>query len=163
MFKRKISKKIACPNCGYVIEKRGIPGEKSIIVCPKCFTKGYYIIPYEQMSKEQILQIIVPIFSIFIVLSIIHFLFKENELLSCVAILFLIPFFLFFNYEKKIIIGYTISLLFISMFSLSFYNDEILANQLIVYVYWLLVVDVLCQLIEPLRKLKLSTLKRIFG
>ena len=163
MFKRKITKKIACPHCNYIIEKRGFPGEKSIIICPKCSTKGYYIIPIEPITKDHILKITVPLIFNFIVLSIAHLLFGENELLSCVSILILVPFFLFFNYDKKIIIVYVIALLLISMISLSFYNDEILANQLVLYVYWLLVVGVLCQLIEFLRGLKLSNLKKIFG
>ena len=163
MFKRKITKKIACPNCGYVIEKRGIPGEKRIIICPQCSTKGFYVIPDEPISKERILQLAVPIIFTFIMLTIVHLLFIENELFSFIFLIFLVPFFQFFAYDKKIIIGYAIIILAISMISLTFYNDEILANQLVLYVYWLLVVGVLCQLIEFLRRLKLSTLRKMFG
>jgi ABC-type multidrug transport system ATPase subunit len=37
-----ISKKIQCPNCKNTIDIRGNPGEKKIIICPKCNQKGKY-------------------------------------------------------------------------------------------------------------------------
>lgn len=37
-----ISKKIRCPNCKNIIDIMGNPGEKKIIICPKCNQKGKY-------------------------------------------------------------------------------------------------------------------------
>ncbi len=37
-----ISKKIQCPNCKNIIDIRGNPGEKKIIICPQCNQKGKY-------------------------------------------------------------------------------------------------------------------------
>jgi len=42
-----ITKFIKCPNCGNIVEIKGSPGEKKILACSKCDSKGYYKFPDE--------------------------------------------------------------------------------------------------------------------
>jgi ABC-2 type transport system ATP-binding protein len=50
-----ISKKVKCPNCGNIIEIRGIPGERKIIACEQCKFKGYF--KFTTDKEKHILQV----------------------------------------------------------------------------------------------------------
>lgn len=145
-------KQIKCPICGNIITIVGHPLEKIIINCPQCKTKGYFIIPKDEKIKKSIIQLSISSILILISINLSHFLFIDNELLIFLSFLFLIPLFSYFNFDEKIIILFAILILILSVISLSFYKDKILANHLIIYVYWLLVVGVLCQLIRFLKR-----------
>ena len=47
-----ISKKIQCPNCKNIIDIMGNPGEKKIIICPKCNQKGKYF--FKNSNNDEI-------------------------------------------------------------------------------------------------------------
>ena len=42
-----VSKTIMCPNCKNQITIEGSPGERKIITCPKCNTRGGFLFPGE--------------------------------------------------------------------------------------------------------------------
>ena len=48
-----ISKKIQCPNCQHIISIAGQPGQKMILTCPNCTTKGQYRFPGSPKEEDK--------------------------------------------------------------------------------------------------------------
>jgi len=46
-----ITKFIKCPKCGNIVEINGYPGEKKILICSECNSKGYFKFPESESSS----------------------------------------------------------------------------------------------------------------
>ena len=163
MKKIKISRNIACPTCGCIIRKRDYPGAKSIVICPRCNTKGSFQMPTRTNFRRRFNNYILSSLILAIVIVLSHYIFPENNGYIMASFLGVIPIFFLLKLEKRIIIIFATSLLGFTTIALSIYNDQLLANQLAIYIYWLLVAGVLCHLINYFKKLTLIFQKRIFG
>ncbi|MEM5829574.1 MAG: hypothetical protein QW040_02650 [Candidatus Aenigmatarchaeota archaeon] len=91
---------------------------------------------------------ILVVFSIFLS----HFIFKSQDMPTFLSFIALIPIFTFFKFDGRIPVAYALLILFLAAIVLAFYKNEVLANQLAIYTYWLLVVGVACLIIEYLRE-----------
>lgn len=156
-----MEKKIACAKCGNIVKVRGYPGEIKIIRCSECLTRGTFKFTEDDQHK-QIKKNKSPLISqmpyvlVIIIILVSHFLFKTENLTIFVSFILLIPIFVFFQFDGRIPIIYTILMLVLSVISLILNKNESFANQLAIYAYWLLVVGAICLLIEYLRELKKS-------
>ncbi len=156
---KTLEKKAKCPRCGEITTLQGHPGEKIILTCPKCNTKGYFIMPKIE-KKKILLKRILPALTPLIPITTSVFLFPENEPIIFISFIALTPVFILLKHDGKIPVAYAIFTFLTSMSTLSFYKNETLANQLVIYTYWLLAVGVLCLSTKFLRKLKiLDTIK----
>lgn len=80
-----------------------------------------------------------------------HLMLRSNLLLVSIVYIALIPIFITLKFDGKIPIYYAILLFMITAILLLYRNSE-LANQMIIYAFWLLVVGILCSMIEYFRK-----------
>jgi hypothetical protein len=80
---------------------------------------------------------------------LVSYLFPRNEVI--LLFLALIPIFTFYRFDGRIPIGYAI-VLFISAAVFVRLNEMDLANQILMFDYWLLIVGCCCLSIEFLRK-----------
>ena len=159
MKEKEITKMISCPKCGGIVKCQGVPGEKVIVICPKCITKGYFQFPEVKKEKIKYLSIAqLPYILVLISILISNFIFQTEDLPTLLSFLILIPIFVFFRYDGRIPIGYALLMLALSALTLAFNKNESIANQFAIYAYWLLVVGTTCLLIEYLREQR--TLKR---
>ena len=158
-----ITKKIKCPRCGHIVSIKGKPLQKIIVTCPKCRIQGSFVIPSERKQKMNLFDVAIPGGMIGSVLFLAHFLFHQNEVLILGAFLVLLPLFFLLSYDGRSLFLFALMMLIMTIISLSFYNDEVLAQQLIIYVYWLLVVGVLCQLINYYTGSIQLNIRRMFG
>ena len=101
----------------------------------------------------------IPYVSVFISILLSHFIFKSQDLQTFLSFMVLIPIFAFFKFDGRIPVGYALLMLFLSAIVLAFYKNEVLANQLSIYAYWLLVVGVVCLTIEYIREQRKSRKK----
>jgi len=77
--------------------------------------------------------------------------YQNDDLPVFLSYIVLIPIFAILRFDGRIPIGYAILLLIIAAIILALGNEE-LANQIAIYVYWLLVVGVVCLTIEYIRE-----------
>jgi hypothetical protein len=82
---------------------------------------------------------------------LISYLFSIDEFRSVLLFLVLIPIFVFYRFDGRIPIGYAIAL-FILVAVFVRLNERDLANQILIFDYWLLVVGCCCLSIEFFRK-----------
>jgi cell division protein FtsW (lipid II flippase) len=82
---------------------------------------------------------------------LISYLFPTDEFRSVLLFLVLIPIFAFYRFDGRIPIGYAI-VLFVLAAVFVRVNERDLANQILMFDYWLLVVGCCCLSIELLRK-----------
>lgn len=157
MIKKKITKKIACPKCGKIVDCKGLPGEKKIIICSECHTKGFFSFPEvktekieEKVKRLAILQI--PYIIVVILILVAHFIFYNNDMAIFLSFMLIIPFFVFLEFDSRILIGYAVLMLALSIIILGFIDNEIYVNQLSTYAYWLLVAGFICITIDYFRK-----------
>lgn len=158
-----IKKQIKCPNCGNILTVYGPPNKKIIVTCPSCHTKGYFVMPKGISINEKIRNLLISCILIIPSLLVSHFVFANNDLSIFLSFLILVPIFTLFHYKGEIMILFSLILLLLSIIILSIDKNEIGANQLLVYVYWLLVMGVICQLIEYLKDSKIFQLKQLFS
>jgi hypothetical protein len=168
MNKKEITKTIACPECGKIVKCQGVPGEKIIVICPECNIKGYYQFP--EVKKEKIEERIkhrlssqLPHIIVIISISFSYFIFQTENLAIFLSFFILIPIFVFFQFDGRIPIGYSMLMLALSALALTFYKDESFANLFAIYAYWLLVVGTTCLLIEYLREQRKSNRRKLSG
>ncbi len=98
----------------------------------------------------------IPYLLVLVSIFLSHFIFKAQDLPTFLSFIVLIPIFTFFKFDGRIPIGYALLMLALSATVLAFYKNEILANQLSIYAYWLLVVGVVCLTIEYIREQRKS-------
>ena len=77
--------------------------------------------------------------------------YQNDDLLVFLSYIVLIPIFTILRFDGRIPIGYAILLLMVAAIILALGNEE-LANQVAIYVYWLLVVGVVCLTVEYIRE-----------
>jgi hypothetical protein len=156
MIKKTITKIVICPKCGTTVKCEGVAGERISITCSNCKTKGYFQFKKVQNQKtdKKIKQysVLLSYFIVMIPIFISNFLFSDESLGIFLSFILLIPIFVILNFNGKIPLIYALIMLIISAFSLAFYKNASYANQFTVYAYWLLVVGIICQLIEYLKK-----------
>jgi hypothetical protein len=93
----------------------------------------------------------IPFILITALLFIVYFLARNNEFITFILFMILIPIFAVFKYDGRIPVGYAIGLL-IFVAILTFIKEQNVADQLAIFGYWLLVVGTSCLLIEMFRK-----------
>ena len=153
MFKKKITKKIACPKCGKIVEVQGYPEEKIKIKCNSCGKSGVFIFPNDIAEQIDILNLIEPEYLLLLVpIFVSNFLLNNQDITTFLSFIIMIPIFYYFKLNAKIPIFYALSLFAISMVIIGFNLGEKIANQFIIYAYWLLIVGVTCLIIQKSRK-----------
>jgi len=168
MNRRKITKTIACPKCGKIVNSSGYPGEIKIIICPRCQKEGFFKFKEDEQQKniEKTTGTVLSQLSYILVVIVIlvsHFVFQTVDLAIFLSFLILIPIFVFFQFDGRIPIGYALLMLVLSALALAFNKNESIANQFAIYAYWLLVVGIICLLIDYLREQRASKEKRQSG
>jgi hypothetical protein len=154
MIEKKIVKLISCPNCGNIVKTSGLPKKRYIIVCPDCNSKGYYQFP--EIKKKTVNEKIKLFFSIYFpyiiitVLIVLFLIFEVEDSISYLIFFTLIPVFIYYDYDGRIFIYFSILMFFIASLTIIFYKNESYANYLAVYVFWMLLVGTLCLLIDYL-------------
>ncbi len=81
-----------------------------------------------------------------------HFIYPHDDLKIFLTFIALIPLFACLKLDSRIPAGYAILMLTLAAIILAFRNNEVVANQLAIYAYWLLVVSVTLMLIEYVRE-----------
>jgi len=160
--------KISCPNCKHILEVKGKPLEKIIIVCPKCNTKGVFQFEDKNYKNryydfQSYIKLIFALFliSILILFSIISF--QTTDIFFLVISIILIPLFFLLKVDWRIPLVFALLLFVLSAIGLAFYKDTLFANQLTNNGYWLIVVGVLCYIVNSLRKyVKITKLSSLF-
>jgi hypothetical protein len=157
MFKKTITKKIACPKCGKIVECNGFSGEKKIIICPECKTKGFYrfLKVKREITKDEIKALLIfqlPYILVIIAILISLFIFPDGNIATLLSFIVIIPFFVFFKFDSRIPIGYALIMLVLAAITLELIKNESFANQLAIYAYWLILVGTICLIIRYIRE-----------
>jgi len=168
MTEKKITIKIKCSKCGKIVDISGYPGETKIIRCPQCQITGSFKFKEEEQKKntnktKELLLSQLSYVLVVIVILVSHFVFQTEDLAIFLSFLILIPIFVLFQFDGRILIGYALLMLLLSALALAFNKNESIANQFAIYAYWLLVVGIICLLIEYLREQRASEGKKQSG
>jgi len=163
MIRNKLTKSVSCPNCGLIIKVKGNPGSKIILFCPRCELKGIYTFPKENIKKEIPFQRLVVPFLLLSLSLIISSAFFNSSIFAFLSILFLVPFFFYFNFDFRIPIIFSITLFFISSIIITFYSSYEISNRICLYAYWSLCLGIICVLKDYAKKIDLLNIRKIFG
>ncbi len=99
------------------------------------------------ITAEKVIPFFLPILS----LISAHFVFT-SDLGIFLSIVILIPIYVVFKFDGRILAGTAIILLIIAAIILAIYNNEDAANLAAIYAYWFLVDGVVCEIIEYVRE-----------
>jgi integral membrane sensor domain MASE1 len=144
------SKKISCPSCGRIVNIIGYPGEKKIVICPNCNTKGYFQFQDEE-PKQKVLRLVffsLPNILILSFILICLLLIQDFNELAFLFLLILIPIFVFFKFDDRMTVLYAIFLIFLSN-GVFIYITEEFGEKLAILSYYLIIVG-FCSLLVNL-------------
>ncbi len=103
------------------------------------------------VSLKQIFKDKIPFVLVAASILISYFLVSTNEVITFIVFVLLIPIFAILRYDGRIPIGYAV-LLLIFIAGAEFTKQQVVADQVTIFAYWLLVVGTICLLIEYFRK-----------
>jgi len=99
---------------------------------------------------------VIPFFLPILSLISAHFVFT-SDLGVFLSIIILIPIYVIFKFDGRILAGTAIILLITAAVILAIYNNEDAANLAAIYAYWFLVDGVVCEIIEYVREERQKT------
>lgn len=149
------------PNCEMILTCEGTSKEKIKIICPICNNNIFF--QFHDIKKEKIKNLItaqIPYLLVILSILISYFIFQTINLAILLSFIILIPFFVFFKFDVRIPIIYALLMLMLSSGLIFFNKNESFANQFAIYAYWLLIVGIICTLIEFLKQLRTSNIKK---
>jgi len=81
-----------------------------------------------------------------------QFIFGVENLLTFINFIILIPIIVILKFDRRIPILYALIMLFLAAAILDIYGNKNLANLVGIYIYWLLVIGIICLTIEYIKE-----------